>query len=146
MKNASLTYDADTKKLTLDVTGLSRTSNDNGIFNGIYATTLTEPLSKLHVFLDGSILDIFVNDRWAYSIRVFPTDADQVESEVFATASTPVKVSAWTLDAKMSTGIDQIVKSSNRQIVNCYDLQGRRYNTPQKGLYIQDGRKIVNRK
>ena len=145
LKNASLTYDADTKKLTLDLTGLSRTSNDNGVFNGIYATTLTETLSKLHVFLDGSIADIFVNDKWAYSVRLFPTDAAQVEAEVFATASTAVKVSAWTLDAKQhsDSGIQSIEHGPWNIEHSVYDLQGRRYLAPQKGIYIQGGRKIV---
>ena len=147
LRNASLTYDADTKRLTLDLTQLSRQSQD-GVYNGIYATTLTEPLTKLHVFLDGSILDIFVNDRWAYSVRLFPTDATQVEAEVFATASTPVKVNAWTLNAKQSggTGIGQAIISKPADSA-CFDLMGRRLATaPQKGIYIQGGRKIVNSK
>ena len=158
LKNASLTYDADTKKLTLDLTGLSRTNNDNGVFNGIYTTTLTEPISKLHVFLDGSIADIFVNDKWAYSVRMFPTDAAQVErlrvgdqgsgmAEVFATTSTPVKVNAWTLDVKQHTGsgISRIFRT-NTLNGNCYDLQGHRLNNiPQRGYYIQNGKKYVCR-
>ena len=144
LKNASLTYDADTKKLTLDLTELSRTSNDNGIYNGIYTVTLTEPLSKLHVFLDGSIADIFVNDKWAYSMRLFPTDATQVEAEVFATVSTPVKVNAWTLDARQNapTGIHQA--KSQKPLANSpiYDLLGRRLNMS-KGIYIKNGKKYV---
>ena len=148
LKNASLTYDADTKKLTLDLTALSRTINDEGVYNGIYEATLTEPLTKLHVFLDGSILDIFVNDKWAYSVRLFPTDATQVEAEVFATATTAVKASAWTLDADSATGIQEIVNSQqsavNSQLM--YDLQGRRMNdTPQRGLYIKNGKKYIAR-
>ena len=150
LKDASLTYDADTKKLILDLTGLSRTSNDNGAYNGIYAVTLTEPLSKLHVFLDGSIADIFVNDKWAYSVRLFPTDATQIEAEVFATVSTPVKVNAWILDAKQGgdTGI-RTIDNGQRTIDNSiYDLQGRRYyhsslHTPHSTLFIQNGKKYV---
>ena len=145
LKNASLTYDADTKSLTLDLTGLSRVSNDNGIYDGIYAVTLAEPLSKLHVFIDGSIADIFVNDKWAYSVRFFPTDATQIETEVFATASTPVKISAWALDTKRydPTGITVIEECETTGNV-CFDLQGRRLNsTPQRGLYIRNGKKYV---
>ena len=149
LKNASLTYDAGTKKLTLDLTGITRTANDAGVYNGIYETTLTESLSKLHVFLDGSILDIFVNDKWAYSVRVFPTDATQVEAEVFATASTAVKVSAWTLDASQSdpTGIEETLLTPHSSLLTpLYDLQGRRLNgTPQRGLYIKNGKKYVAR-
>ena len=144
LKNATLTYDADSKTLTLDLTNLSRTANDNGTYNGVYAVTLSEPLSKLHVFLDGSIADIFVNDRWAYSVRVFPTDGSAVETEVFATASTPVKVSAWVLDAKQTTAI---VSATNQKLVDgaCYDLCGRKVSHPGKGIYIQNGKKYVGR-
>ena len=144
LKNASLSYDADSKRLTLDLTALARQSNDNGAYNGIYAATLTEPLTKLHVFLDGSILDIFVNDRWAYSVRVFPTDAAQVETEVFATAPTAVKVSAWVLDAKQATGI-AATAFQRQQSGTCYDLYGRKTDTPRKGLYIRNGKKYVCR-
>ena len=144
LKNASLTYDADTKQLTLDLTELSRISNDNGAYNGVYATTLTEPLSKLHIFLDGSIADIFVNDKWAYSVRLFPTDATAVETEVFATASTPVKVSAWALDAKQTTGIATAIGQQRKDGI-CYDLRGRMVSQPGKGIYISNGKKYAAR-
>ena len=146
LKNASLTYNADNRRLTLDLTELSRTSNDHGVYNGIYEVTLTEALNKLHVFLDGSIADIFVNDRWAYSVRLFPTDATQLEAEVFATAATAVKVSAWTLDATQSasTGIAPTL-SDKASCGRCYDLQGRPVQQPGKGIYIRDGRKSINR-
>jgi len=109
LREATLTYDADLGTLTLDLTALSRYSQD-GIYNGVYTASLPEKVKtgetlKLHVFLDGSIADIFVNDRWAYSVRLFPTDAAQTEASVFTTAGTAVKVSAWTLDANHITGI-----------------------------------------
>ena len=147
LKNASLTYDADTKNLKLDLMGLARTINDADAYNGIYEATLAEPLSKLHIFLDGSILDIFVNDKWAYSVRLFPTDATQIEAEVFATASTAVKVSAWTLDAEGPTGIQEIVHSPlTSHLSPLYDLQGRQLTgKPHRGLYIINGKKIIIR-
>ena len=144
LKSASLTYDADTKRLTLDLTGVGRTSNDNGAYNGIYATTLTEPLTKLHLLLDDSILDIFVNDKWAYSVRVFPTDATAIETEVFATASTPVKVSAWALDAKQSTGI-AATTLQDKAYDAYYNLYGLKVDKPCKGIYIKNGKKYVCR-
>ena len=41
-----------------------------------------------------------MNDTWAYSVRLFPNDAAQVEAEAFATAATPAAIQAWTLDPK----------------------------------------------
>ena len=100
---ASLTYDAANGNLTLDMTALTRTANDGGVYNGIYTAALPKRVAagetlKLHVYLDGSILDIFVNDTWAYSVRLFPNDAAQIEAEAFATAATPARINAWVLD------------------------------------------------
>ena len=145
-KQVSLTYDADNGSLTIDMTSLDRTLND-GVYGGIYSVALPKKVAiggklKLHVFVDGSIADIFVNDTWAFSVRIFPNDAAAVEAEVFATAQMQASVKAWTLDVKRSTGIGQIVncKLSDSK---CFDLQGRHYNAPPKGIYIQAGRKIV---
>ena len=106
----SLTYDAANGNLTLDMTSLSRTANDNGSYRGVYAAALPKRVAagetlKLHVFLDGSIADIFVNDTWAYSVRLFPNDAAQVGAEAFATAATPARINAWTLDPTASPAI-----------------------------------------
>ena len=148
LRDASLTYDAASGSLTLDMSSLQRMANDGGVYNGIYTATVPEKLNKLHVFLDGSILDIFVNDRWAYSVRVFPTDATATTTEVFSTGETTVNVQSWTLDAKQPTGISETEHSQfsilNSQFV--YDLQGRKnVSTFQHGVYIQNGRKYVAR-
>lgn len=102
----SLTYDAASGNLTLDMATLSRTVNDSRIYNGIYTAALPKRVAAgekltLHVYLDGSIADIFVNDTWAYSVRLFPNDAAQVEAEAFATAATPARINAWTLDPSL---------------------------------------------
>jgi len=102
-RKASLTYDAASGTLTLDLTTLSRTVNDGNVYNGVYSAALPKKVAageklKLHVFVDGSIVDIFVNDTWAYSVRVFSNDATQIEAEAFATADTPARINAWVLD------------------------------------------------
>lgn len=147
-KGATLSYDADRNTLTLDLTSFSRQSNDGGVYDGIYTVSMTEKLSKLHVFIDGSIADIFVNDRWAYCVRLFPTDASQVGAEVFATVPTPVKVSAWTLNASRQpdSGISDLRSSTQVRESRYYDLQGRPLTGEvRKGLYIHDGKKYVAR-
>ena len=149
---ASLTYDADLGTLTLDLTALDRTPNDNGSYKGIYSASLPEKVAvggqlKLHVYLDGSIADIFVNDRWAYSVRLFPTDASQIEAEAFATAQTPATLKAWTLNASQSapTAIHQIENPRSADS-KYFDLLGRRLSSaPQKGIYISDGKKCYAR-
>ena len=155
-KQVSLTYDADNGKLTLDMTSLDRTVND-GVYGGIYSVALPKKVAlgeklKLHVYLDGSIADIFVNDTWAYSVRIFSNDAAQVEAEAFATAQMQASLKAWTLNAKQGgdTGI-WTIDNGQRTIDNSiYDLQGRRYShsslhTPHSTLFIQNGKKYVSR-
>jgi len=155
-KQVSLTYDADNGKLTLDMTSLDRTVND-GVYGGIYSVALPKKVAlgeklKLHVYLDGSIADIFVNDTWAYSVRIFSNDAAQVETEAFATAQMQASLKAWTLNAKQGgdTGI-RTIDNGQRTIDNSiYDLQGRRYShsslhTPHSTLFIQNGKKYVSR-
>ena len=150
-RGASLTYEASTGILTLDLTSLSRTSNDGGSYSGIYSAALPEKVKTgeklvLHVFLDGSIADIFVCDRWAFSVRLFPTDANAVEAEAFANQPTDATLQAWTLDVNRDVpegihGVDYFAVSPSD---HCYDLQGRRLTSvPQKGIYIKNGRKHV---
>ena len=147
---ATLAYDAATGTLTLDLTGMDRQSNDNGSYNGVYRATLPTKVAsgqclKLHAFVDGSIVDIFVNDTWAFSARLFPTLVQAVEAEVFATASTPVKAHAWVLDASREgdSGIGDVL-ATEAATSNIYDLQGHRLNTiPQQGIYIVNGKKYV---
>ena len=151
-RGARLSYDAARGTLKLDLTQLERTVNDGAPYNGVYTATLPRKVAagetlKLHVFLDGSIADIFVCDRWAFSVRLFPTNAAATGAEVFATAATPVKVSAWTLNPTQHNPLG-ISTLGYRQPVagTCFDLQGRPVgNRPCRGLYIKDGRKYVAR-
>ena len=153
-KGASLTYNSDNGMLTLDLTALDRTTNDNGVYNGVYAVALPKKVAvgqvlKLHVFLDGSIADIFVNDTWAYSVRLFPTNAEQTEAEVFATNNTTAKVSAWLLDAqqKQSDAIGSIWNDNRSQKnPSIYNLQGMQLSSvPTKGMCIINGKKYYAR-
>ena len=152
---AVLTYDAARGTITLDLSTLARTQNDNGVYNGTYSASLpVKPAAgeqlKMHVFVDGSIADIFVADRWAFSVRLFPTDADAVEAQAFATEPTPATLQAWTLDASQSAdGIYDLRaddETANSKWANgaCFDLSGRRIASDTwKGICIVDGKKII---
>lgn len=150
-KQAALSYDPATGVLTLDYTSLARVSTDDGTWSVRLPNRVNagETL-RLHAFLDGSIVDIFVNDTWAYSVRIFPTDTSAIEVEAFATASTPAKVSAWILDAKNSAdGILPITWRGSNRIGQdefptdvIYDLQGRRAASA-SGIHIREGRKYI---
>ena len=148
---ARLSYNTADGILTLDLTSLARRSNDGGPYNGVYAATLPEKPQvgeklKLHVFIDGSIADIFVNDKWAYSVRIFPTDSEQTGVDVFATSPTKVDVKAWTLDADKNgdTAIKGVGIDPHYSNDRIYNIAGQlRPAVSQKGLYIQKGKKYV---
>ncbi len=97
-------YDGATNELVVDARGVERLTNDAGTFDGLYHSQLPRQLAKgetvkLNVFFDHSILDIFVNDTWASSVRVF-AKARQVENAcAFADVPTQVRtLSAWNLE------------------------------------------------
>ena len=154
---ASVKYTPSTNSLTVDLSRLSRISNDERVYNGVYSCTLPTPLPqgselKLNVFVDGSILEIFVNDRWATSIRVFPTvnDADGVEA--FSEGVVRVnELKAWTLEAN-SSGVQTFpFESENamKRTYSAYDLQGRIVSANGSldqlapGIYIIGGKKFI---
>lgn len=74
----------------------------------------------------------------------FETIWGQGHTEAEDSGSASSNFIAWVKECVSSytTGVSQIV---NRQSSNstCYDLQGRRVSTMQKGIYIKDGKKII---
>lgn len=103
---ATVRYEPSTGELVADFSNLRRLTNDNGVYDGVYRCPLPERPAvgstlKINLFVDHSILDIFVNDRWATSIRVFPSEAGADGIEAFADgAVNVVALDAWTLDAR----------------------------------------------
>ena len=88
-------YDPATEKIVVDMKSISRITNDGHLFNGKYESYLPETLQKgekmkLHVFLDRSVLDIFINDRWASSVRIFPTNETATGASFYTKGATQV--------------------------------------------------------
>ena len=101
-----------------------------------------------------------MNDKWATSIRVFPTEADANGIEAFASATTRVKeLNAWILEGQSaSSGIESVVSDrvdSGSARVDVFNLQGMkvRANVPREvaaenlpnGFYIIGGQKVLVR-
>lgn len=162
---ATIKYIPSANMLTVDLTKLTRTPNDNGTYNGTYSCVLPEKPDagselKLNVFIDGSILDIFVNDRWATSMRVFPSGSEANGLSVFSEG--PVKVnemSAWTFDVS-SSGIGDIFADSeydgsvfqgnNRDIVKLNGMVIKGASSEREsiqnldpGIYVVGGKKVL---
>ena len=148
-QKASLTYSPTTNQLTLDLTSLKRYINDH-IYGGKYQITLPEkPLQgeklKIDLFLDGSIVDIFVADKWAFSVRLFPTDAAAIEAEAFADSHTQCTIRAWNIEPdQASTSTHQVAASESRHSGSqAYKLNGQICKDNQKGLVINRGKIYV---
>jgi len=162
---ATVTYSPATGNLTVDFSKLTRLTNDNNVYDGVYICPLPERPAKgstlkINIFIDHSILDIFINDKWASSIRVFPTEADANGIEVFSNSATKVhNLSAWILDASANnSGIDSIWADNtaqNNSKVDVYNLMGVKIrssidkdiataNLP-AGIYIVNGEKVIVR-
>ena len=149
-KQVRLYYSYLENKLTVDASGIDRWVNDGGVYDGVYGSTLPRSIAKgevmkLHVFVDHSIMDVFVNDTWAFSMRLFPTDAEADGVEAFADGTIRVnKLEAWNLDenrdgassvATVETGgkFDvsgedgsiAYVNTYENAVLNVFDLGGR---------------------
>lgn len=147
---ALLTYYPNTGEVEFDFTGLPRTVNDQGVYNGTYSGHLPIPVAKgesvkLHLFIDGSILDLFVNDTWATSVRVFPTDRQGVAMSAQAFEG-PVHVNnlqAWVLDPNAQSSVSG-VRPDAPAVKGIYTPDGIRlpYGDASElpsGIYIIDG-------
>lgn len=139
--------------VSVDLGNLARIDNDgntysNGTYTGSFYNERIRPGStvKLHVYLDGSILDVFVNDHYAFSTRVYPTDADGIGVEAFSSSTTTFSsLKAWKLNSNGgATGIKGIVSANEKKTSNIYDLSGRLLKgIPGHGVYICNGHKYI---
>lgn len=107
-------YEPISNKFTVDARAVNRYSNDGWLYNGLYASSLPETIPagqtlKIHLFIDHSIMDIFINNKWAFSIRIFPTDMNSNGIEVFSEGATTFvnSVKAWKLSGDDFTGLEK---------------------------------------
>lgn len=161
---ASLSYNPATGMLTVDFTRLTRISNDANVFDGVYTSKIpTAPAKgetmKIQLFIDRSIIDVFINDKYASSIRVFPTGADADGIEAFAAGDTQVKtLNAWTLKGGAHAGINDVILDEDilrRTFVDVFTVTGVQVKSqaPRReaseglapGIYIIDGNKMIVR-
>lgn len=66
----------------------------------------------LHVFFDGSVLDLFINDEQAASIRIYPTDTQALGASIFSAGATHIRnAKAWILNPQQSVSAIEAVRS-----------------------------------
>ncbi len=137
-KGVKIYFDPMEQNIVVDMKSVSRKSNDGHLFNGKYVSTLPQVLRpgekmKLHVFLDRSILDIFINDRWASSVRIFPTTDIATGASFYTTGETHVEsLEAYIMGdgyapAPVMVGVEQLTVDDNANTAIKYLHDGQIY-------------------
>jgi len=90
-------YDRDQRLICVDRSQSSTDrSADRGMQSGPFMLGRGEPL-RLRIFLDGSVIEIFANDRFCLSARVYPAGPRSTGVALYASGGTAqmVKFEAW---------------------------------------------------
>lgn len=154
-KAAKLYFTPKYNAVTLDISEIDRLVNDDSSFGGKYNSQLPEKINEgdvvtLHIYIDNSIADIFINDKWAFSVRIYATNTAADKVEAYALGSTHVNsMSAWVLDPQsdgISTGIDHAMVSCNKDAeAPAYNMAGQRVSNSFRGFVIQGGKKYLKK-
>ena len=168
-------YEQAGNRLVIDMRSVERRENDKGVFDGLYASVLPEQhkigdIMRLHLFFDHSIVDVFVDDKWASSVRVFPT-ADAPAGggvELYSNGNVEIKeAKVYNLETtvtakdyelvepeedKLGSGVGVDNMSNNNGTTrpadnNIYNVLGQRVSAESmhQGVFISNGKKIMIR-
>jgi len=96
-----LYYDADKHEIVLDkqASTLSKDGEGPMLLRGGYDEAAFGKPREMHVFIDHSVVDVFINDAAAMSFRTYPTRADSSRFGVMSSGPVSATVEAWRLDA-----------------------------------------------
>ena len=147
-KSLRIAFAPATGTITVDASKLDRVNNDGGSFKGVYSHTLSQRPAKgsdvtLHAYFDGSVLDLFINEEQAASIRIYPTSTEADGVRLFANAPTQVhEAEAWMLaSGQHSQAIESIPADAAKSSSCRYEIDP---STHQLMLYYiaDNGRKV----
>lgn len=130
-RSVEVYYNFSNNKIVVDARSTERIKNDAGSFDGLYESTLPQRLAEgsaldLHVYVDHSIMDIFINNKWAFSVRLFPTDRMATGIEAFSEGGeTPFsQLNAWILDTESHGGGTGITGGATNERVQLITVGG----------------------
>ncbi|ROQ20946.1 sucrose-6-phosphate hydrolase SacC (GH32 family) [Marinimicrobium koreense] len=96
-----LSYDAERQEVVLNKfkSSLSDQVEDKKVYREAYDEVAFGKPHTFHVFVDGSVVDVFINDSAAFSFRIYPTRDDSDNVYLFSDGGETevVNVEAWTL-------------------------------------------------
>ena len=92
-----LSYDPATHVMSLDKRRSSTSGTDEGplVLAGTYDEAAFGRPKSFHVFIDHSVVDVFINDAAAFSFRIYPSRSDSTSFGVFGEQQVPVRVNGW---------------------------------------------------
>lgn len=163
-KAMKIYYEPAGNRVIVDMREVNRRENDKGVFDGLYTSVLPDKHNigdtiSLHLFFDHSVLDLFVDNKWASSIRVFPAADVKRGVELYATAQTKVAAAAvynleTTAQAKQynlvnpetdntGSGVEQLNGNGEQATGAIYNILGMKVSPADAhgGIFIQDGKK-----
>jgi len=93
-----LYYDAVGKNIILDKTtsSLSGDVEDKVLLSQPYDELAFGKPATFHVFIDNSVIDVFINEKAAFSARIYPTKADSKGVQLYSNGGTTVFTSVVT--------------------------------------------------
>lgn len=158
---ATLSYNPASGELVADFSAIERWENDRASYGGVYRMSFpVRPAAgsemKVNLFIDGSIIDIFVNDRWAQSVRVFPLDDEANGISLYSEGEVRVRsLNAWNL-AVGDSGVDGVTADSSADAtVDVFHISGNLVRKAvaragataglDPGIYVIDGKKFIVR-
>ncbi|MDO6720775.1 GH32 C-terminal domain-containing protein [Psychrosphaera sp. 1_MG-2023] len=88
-EQTSIVIDGETGKVTLDKSRSSLAGEDEGpqILTGHYSKQDFGTIESVRVFVDGSVVDVFINDAAAFSVRSYPSKRDSDLVKVSSTST-----------------------------------------------------------
>lgn len=103
-----LYYDAEKRELVLDKQHATLSTDGEGpqILRGSYDEAAFGRPSDFHIFIDHSVVDVFINNAAALSFRIYPAKADSTRFGIMSTTPADAQVKAWRLRAAPVT-LDQ---------------------------------------
>jgi fructan beta-fructosidase len=128
-ENTKIYYDAVVKKIVLDKsqTSLSGADEEKVLIAQDYDEVAFGKPTSFHIYIDNSIIDVFINEKAAFSARLYPTRTDSRGIELFSegSASTFTSVDLWTsavsnvpvTGVTLSKSATTLITGNNEQLV-----------------------------
>jgi sucrose-6-phosphate hydrolase SacC (GH32 family) len=96
-----LTFDPSGGRVVVDKSHSSLVADAEGpqVLNGAYDNSAYGPMRKIRIFVDGSTIEVFINDAAAYAVRSYPSRAASTGARISMRAGEPLRadVRLWPL-------------------------------------------------